>query len=73
MAIVCATNLSPESVEATNVAAALAAKLGEPLLLLGVLDGEPPTDAASAPEAGARQLLEAECARLQPVGGTTGG
>ncbi|WP_164019081.1 universal stress protein [Pyxidicoccus trucidator] len=69
MAIVCATNLSPESVEASNVAAALAARLGEPLLLLGVLDGEQPTDEASAPTAGASQRLEAECARLQPIAG----
>jgi nucleotide-binding universal stress UspA family protein len=70
MAIVCATNLSPESIEAANVAAALAGRLGEPLLLLGVLDGEPPTGEASAPMAGAQGRLEAECARLRPVAGT---
>ncbi len=69
MAIVCATNLSPESVEAANVAAALAAKLGEPLLLLGLLDGEPPGGEAATPMAGPAQRLEAECARLRPVVG----
>lgn len=70
MAIVCATNLSPESVEAANVAAALAARLGEPLLLLGILDGEPPAGEAPVTTASAPQRLEAECARLQPVAGT---
>ena len=69
MAIVCATNLSPESTEAANVAAALAGRLGEPLLLLGVLEGEPATGEASASLAGAQQRLEAECARLMPVAG----
>ena len=65
MAIVCATNLSPDSSEAANVAAALAARLGEPLLLLGVLDGEPPGPAGADPA----RRLEAESARLRPVAG----
>ncbi|MCY1018385.1 universal stress protein [Pyxidicoccus sp. MSG2] len=69
MAIVCATNLSPESVEAANVAAALAARLGEPLLLLGVLDGEPPGPMGRDAESAALQRLEAESARLRPVAG----
>jgi hypothetical protein len=69
MAIVCATNLSPESAEAANVAAALAARLGEPLLLLGILDGEPPGPMGRDAEAGVLQRLEAESARLRPVAG----
>ncbi|HZI15655.1 MAG TPA: universal stress protein, partial [Myxococcus sp.] len=64
MAIVCATNLSSESMEAANVAAALAARLGEPLVLLGILEGEP-SDAPATFQA----RLEAEAARLEGSAG----
>jgi nucleotide-binding universal stress UspA family protein len=64
MAIVCATNLSSESMEAANVAAALAARLGEPLVLLGILEGEP-SDASATFQA----RLEAEAARLEGSAG----
>ncbi|MFP2933920.1 universal stress protein, partial [Pyxidicoccus sp. 3LG] len=64
MAIVCATNLSPESIEAANVAAGLAGRLGEPLLLLGVLDGEPSTQEGVDSTAAFQRRLEAEGARL---------
>ncbi|MFP2963424.1 universal stress protein, partial [Myxococcus sp. 1LA] len=40
MAIVCVTNLSPESLAAAHVAAAVAGRLQEPLLLLGVAEGD---------------------------------
>ncbi|QSQ21597.1 universal stress protein [Pyxidicoccus parkwayensis] len=69
MAIVCATNLSPESAEAASVAAMLAARLGEPLVLLGVLDGELPGSAGLEPMDRGPKLLDAECARLRPVAG----
>ncbi len=69
MAIVCATNLSPESAEAANVAAALAARLGEPLLLLGVLDGDSATGEVAATPASSLKRLEGECARLRPIAG----
>ncbi|NMO14019.1 universal stress protein [Pyxidicoccus fallax] len=65
MAIVCATNLSPDSQEAANVAAALAGKLGEPLFLLGVLEGESATGEAGGPAADSPSRLEAECERLR--------
>lgn len=68
MAIVCATNLSPESLEAANVAAALAGRLGEPLLLLGILEGEAAA-AASASPAAFQDRLEAEASRLETTAG----
>ncbi|MCP3104151.1 universal stress protein [Myxococcus sp. K15C18031901] len=51
MAIVCATHLSERGPGAPEVAAALATKLGEPLLLVGVLEGDAgPADAVSLDE-----------------------
>jgi nucleotide-binding universal stress UspA family protein len=64
MAIVCATNLSAESMEAAEVAAALAGRLGQPLVLLGILEGEP-SDAPGTFQA----RLEAEAARLEGTAG----
>ncbi|MBZ4419182.1 universal stress protein [Myxococcus sp. RHSTA-1-4] len=69
MAIVCATNLSPESQEAANVAATLAGKLGEPLLLLGVVEGEPLAGEAGVPPSAFPRYLEGESERLRPVAG----
>jgi nucleotide-binding universal stress UspA family protein len=69
MAIVCATNLSPESLEAANVAAALAGRLGEPLLLLGVSEGEPLAGGVGASRDALLQRLEAEGERLRGVAG----
>ncbi|MCP3137242.1 universal stress protein [Pyxidicoccus xibeiensis] len=69
MAIVCATNLSPESQDAANVAAALAGRLGEPLLLLGVMDGEAPLDEGPDARTAFQKRLDAESTRL---GGPSG-
>ncbi|RKH37739.1 universal stress protein [Corallococcus sicarius] len=69
MAIICATNLSADAAHAATVAATLACRLGEPLVLLGVADEAPDAeapDALAVAEAG----LAAECARLRPLVGT---
>ncbi|HLM42313.1 MAG TPA: universal stress protein [Myxococcaceae bacterium] len=60
MAVVCATNLSEPSVRAATLAAALAARLDEPLWLLGVLDAEHPSPEAPSSLTEARSRLEAE-------------
>jgi nucleotide-binding universal stress UspA family protein len=65
MPVVCATNLSEPSVRAATAAAAIAARLGEPLWLLGVVDTEHPTPEAPASHAEARKRLEAEASRLR--------
>ncbi|RYZ37402.1 MAG: universal stress protein [Myxococcaceae bacterium] len=69
MAIICATNLSAEAAYAATVAATLAGRLGEPLLLLGVDDAAPAaqaSDALSDAEAG----LAEEATRLRALAGT---
>ncbi|MFP2901320.1 universal stress protein, partial [Corallococcus sp. 4LFB] len=66
MAIICATNLSADATHAATVAATLASRLGEPLLLLGVDDAVPDSDAVAAAEGG----LAAEAARLRALTGT---
>lgn len=67
MALVCATNLSEPSLRAGTLAAALALKLGEPLWLLGVVDGAQQPDAPTSLE-DARERLEAEARRLRRDG-----
>lgn len=66
MPVVCATNLSDSSSRAAQAAAALAARLREPLWLLGVLEGEAPA-VGVAPAEARRRLLE-EAARLSSPG-----
>ncbi|MBZ4399053.1 universal stress protein [Myxococcus faecalis] len=61
MAIVCASPLMARESREVEVAAALAARLGEPLLLVGVMDGEPLTDAVRRE---AQRDLEAQAERL---------
>jgi nucleotide-binding universal stress UspA family protein len=58
MPVVCATNLSEASSRAAQTAAAIAQRLGEPLLLLGVRDTEHPSPEGPATLAEARQRLE---------------
>jgi nucleotide-binding universal stress UspA family protein len=69
MSIVCATNLSPESMNAGTVAAAMAAKLRQPLILYGVLEHEGHASELSSPLADLRERLEAEAARMRGFGG----
>ena len=68
MSIICATNLSRESLSAATVAASLAARLNLPLALYGV--AEPPDNAAGAPSVHASlpAHLEAEAERLRGLG-----
>ncbi|RKH59145.1 universal stress protein, partial [Corallococcus llansteffanensis] len=69
MAIICATNLSADAAHAATVAATLAGRLGEPLVLLGVADEVPDAEAPdtlAVAEAG----LAAESARLRALAGT---
>lgn len=69
MAIICATNLSAEAVHAATVAATVAERLGEPLLLLGVDDEVPDADAPDALSAAEGGLAE-EVVRLRTLTGT---
>ncbi|NTX17640.1 universal stress protein [Myxococcus sp. CA056] len=62
MAIVCASPLMARESREVEVAAALAARLGEPLLLVGVIDGEPLTEATRLE---AQRHLEAQAERLE--------
>jgi nucleotide-binding universal stress UspA family protein len=64
MPVVCATNLSESSSRAAQAAAAIAARLREPLWLLGVLEGDSPTHAGPASLEARRRLL-AEASRLR--------
>ncbi|WP_375742634.1 universal stress protein [Corallococcus interemptor] len=70
MAIICATNLSADAAHAATLAATIAGRLGEPLLLLGVDDDVVPDaqapDALSTAEGG----LAEEAARLRAFVGT---
>jgi nucleotide-binding universal stress UspA family protein len=65
MPVVCVTNLSESSARAASASAAIAARLGEPLWLLGVLDREHPSPEAPASHEEARRRLQAEAARLR--------
>jgi len=58
MPVVCATNFSEPSTRAAQTAAAIASRLGEPLLLLGVRDTEHPSPEGPASRVEARQRLE---------------
>jgi nucleotide-binding universal stress UspA family protein len=69
MAIICATNLSAEAAHAATVAATLAGRLGEPLLLLGVDDEVPDANAPDALSAAEGGLAE-EARRLREHVGT---
>ncbi|AGC49316.1 universal stress family protein [Myxococcus stipitatus DSM 14675] len=62
MAIVCASPVGVRESREVEVAAALAARLGEPLLLVGVMDGEPLSDTTRID---ALRALEAQAARLE--------
>ncbi|WNG51746.1 universal stress protein [Archangium minus] len=64
MPVVCATNLSEFSVRATQAAAAIAARLREPLWLLGVLDGDHPSPEGPSSHDDAQARLLAEASRL---------
>jgi nucleotide-binding universal stress UspA family protein len=68
MPVVCATNLSESSVRAARAAAAIATRLGEPLWLLGVFDGEHPVAEGPVSLSEARRRLEAEASRLRTPG-----
>jgi nucleotide-binding universal stress UspA family protein len=65
MSIICATNLSRESLNAASVAAALAARLNLPLVLYGVADS---AEAAPAVSGSLPASLEAEAERLRAMG-----
>jgi nucleotide-binding universal stress UspA family protein len=64
MSVVCATNLSPESTHAGTVAAAVAARLSQPLVLYGLLEQEGYAP-ESAPFTELRGRLEVEAERLR--------
>ncbi len=68
MPIVCVTNLSPQSERAGTTAAALAARLNEPLALYGVAEHEAPTGIGSRALAPLSERLEAEAQRLRGLG-----
>jgi nucleotide-binding universal stress UspA family protein len=68
MPVVCATNLSESAVRTATTAAAIASRLDEPLLLLGVFDDEHPHPEAPPSLEAARQRLEAEATRLRALG-----
>lgn len=68
MPVVCATNLSEPAVRTATAAAAIASRLDEPLLLLGVFDTEHPHPEVPSSLAVARQRLEAEANRLRASG-----
>jgi nucleotide-binding universal stress UspA family protein len=70
MAIVCPTCLSEPSLRAGTLAATIAQRLGEPLLLLGVVDEDHPAPEAPPSLAAARARLEAEAERLRASGVT---
>ncbi len=67
MAIICVTNLSPESLAAAHVAAAIAGRLQEPLLLLGVAEGDAFLDDGAGALSLTQQRLEEEAVRLEPL------
>ncbi len=71
MSVVCATNLTQPAVGAATVAAAIAARLGEPLCLVGVRDVEHLSPELPSSRAEARQRLEAEASRLRVSFGAT--
>ncbi|HEX8441189.1 universal stress protein, partial [Archangium sp.] len=68
MPVVCATNLSEPAAQAATASAAIAARLGEPLWLLGVLDREHPSPETPISLEEARRRLQAEAARLRTSG-----
>lgn len=68
MAVVCATNLSDSSGRAALAAAAIAARLGEPLCLLGVLDTEHPSPQGPRSLDEARTRLSSEASSLRSPG-----
>ncbi|MCY1083156.1 universal stress protein [Archangium lansingense] len=68
MPVVCATNLSHASDRSAQVAAAIAARLGEPLWLLGVLDTEHPSPHGPRSRDEALTRLSAEADQLRTPG-----
>ncbi|HYO52428.1 universal stress protein [Archangium sp.] len=68
MPVVCATNLSEPAAHAAQAAAAIAARLGETLWLLGVLDSDHPAPEGPRSLDEARRRLSAEAARLRTPG-----
>jgi nucleotide-binding universal stress UspA family protein len=68
MAVVCATNLSDAAGRSAQAAAAIAARLGEPLWLIGVLDTQHPSPLGPSSLDDARARLSAEAARLRTSG-----
>ncbi|MFY0527425.1 universal stress protein [Archangium gephyra] len=68
MAVVCATNLSDVTGRAPQAAAAIAARLGEPLWLLGVFDSQHPSPQGPRSRDEARARLSSEAARLLSPG-----
>lgn len=68
MAVVCATNLSAVPGRSAQAAAAIAARLGEPLWLLGVLDRDHPSPHGPRSLDEARSRLSSEAASLRSPG-----
>ncbi len=68
MSIVCATNLSRESLNAGTVAALLAARLQLPLVLYGVSEAPEAAAEVSSPHGDMARRLEAEAERLRALG-----
>ncbi|HYO70507.1 MAG TPA: universal stress protein [Archangium sp.] len=68
MAVVCATNLTEASGRSAQAAAAIAARLREPLWLLGVLHTEHSSRPGFRSRDEARARLSAEAARLHSLG-----
>jgi nucleotide-binding universal stress UspA family protein len=68
MPIVCITNLSPDSLRAANVAAALAARRKVPLMLYGVAEHEGSDSGGSSSQAVVHGRLEMEAERLRALG-----
>ncbi|WP_224371540.1 universal stress protein [Hyalangium versicolor] len=68
MSVICVTNLTPHSVRAGTAAAAVAARLGEPLALHGVVEHEGSGAGGLQAEAPLSERLEAEAERLRGLG-----
>lgn len=68
MSIICATNLSRESLHAGTVAAALAARLQLPLVLYGVAESAETASEPGSMSGNLERRLEAEAERLRTLG-----